>query len=43
MPQGAVARAKAGRSFNRADHEIAPKPDRVFERLAVAEQRRNRG
>ena len=33
---------EAGCGLDRADHEMPPQPDRVFKRLAVAEQRRDR-
>jgi hypothetical protein len=42
MAERAVACAEAGGLLDRADHEMPPEPDGVLQRLAVAEQRRNR-
>jgi hypothetical protein len=39
MPQWPVPRAEAGGGLDRAQHELPPQPDRVFERLTVARDR----
>jgi hypothetical protein len=43
MAERAIARAETGGGFDRAQHELAAQSDGVLERLAVAEQCRNRG
>lgn len=42
MAQRAIALAKSGRILDRLKDELTAQPNRMFQRLSVAEQGRNR-